>query len=65
MALILTKKDLVEFIDEPVKLEMLKKKQKELGMQVSAETSSKEWEDFNVHKAFVKAIETAIVSQTI
>ena len=34
-------------------------------MQGISETSSKEWEDFNVHKAFVKTIETGLLSKNI
>ena len=34
-------------------------------MQAVAETSSKEWEDFNVHKAFVKVIETGMLSKNM
>lgn len=59
VALILTKSDLAEEIDEPVDLPMVKAKQKEMAFVMSAKTSSKVWEDFNVHKAFNRALTAA------
>ena len=59
VALILTKSDLADEIDEPVDLPMVKNKQKEMAFVMSAKTSSKVWEDFNVHKAFNRALTAA------
>jgi len=61
VALILTKSDLAEGgeLDEPVEFSMVKNKQKEMGFSMSAKTSSKAWEDFNVHKAFNRALTAA------
>jgi len=59
VALILTKSDLADEIDEPVDLPMVKAKQKEMAFVMSAKTSSKVWEDFNVHKAFNRALTAA------
>ena len=57
ITLILTKKDLIGFFDKPVTLEELKDKQNELGLQgFVAETSSKQCQDLNVHRAFMKVI---------
>ena len=43
-----TKKDLRESIDDTITGEEVKKKSKEMGFQGFHETSSKEWDDFNV-----------------
>ena len=55
-----TKRDLLEdeSIEEEEKVtkEMLKKKQIEHGLVSFNSTSSKEWSDFNVHKAFKSVI---------
>ena len=59
VALILTKSDLADEIDEPVDLPMVKAKQKEMAFVMSAKTSSKVWEAFNVHKAFNRALTAA------
>lgn len=61
IALLLTKSDLQDAMedDEKVTEEMIIAKKTELGFNVSAATSSKEWEDFNVHKAFNKALAAA------
>ena len=48
----LTKKDLHDYVDEPVTEDMIKRKKEEQGFQGFAFTSSKEWEDFNVHRMF-------------
>lgn len=57
--LILTKSDLKDEVDEPVLISMLRKASKEQSFQGAMSTSSKAWEDFNVHKAFNKALTTA------
>lgn len=57
--LILTKKDLAEYVDDPVTYDMIKEQKLTQGLQGCSQTSSKEWEDFNVHKAFNQAISTA------
>ena len=54
----LTKKDLQEYVDEPVTEAMIEQKKAEQGFQGHAFTSSKEWEDFNVHRMFQQAIAT-------
>ena len=54
--MILTKSDLADNIDDPVDGDMLKGKVEADGYQGYALTSSKEWEDFNVHKAFNKTL---------
>ena len=58
--LILTKSDLTGMVDEndEVTFEMMKQKSQTGGFQGACQTSSKEWEDFNVHKAFTKALIT-------
>ena len=63
--LTLTKNDLAEFIDDSITREQINQAKRQHGLQAVAITSSKEWEDFNVHKAFVKTIETAIVSKSM
>ena len=57
--LILTKKDLIEELDDPVTIKMLKEKSSSKGLQGAMGTSSKVWEDFNVHTAFNKTLATA------
>lgn len=42
-----------------VTIEQIEEKKNELSLQVFAETSSKAWEDFNVHKAFNKTLTAA------
>ena len=56
IAIILTKSDLIGDLDDPVTEDEIKAKKIELGFQLYAVTSSKEWEDYNVHKAFSKAL---------
>lgn len=46
-------------IDDGVELAAIKAKSKELNLTMYAKTSSKAWEDFNVHKAFNKALTAA------
>ena len=52
----MTKSDLAEALDDPVTIEDVDEKKEELSLQLSAATSSKEWEDFNVHKAFTRTL---------
>ena len=57
--LVLTKKDLLELMDEPgVTWDQVKENKTIHGLQGCSQTSSRDWEDFNVHKAFVQAIAT-------
>ena len=55
--------DLLDELDEDdeqrVDFKKLVKKNKSSGFQGVAKTSSKVWEDFNVHKAFTKTLVTA------
>ena len=44
--------------DNAVTYEDIKKAREEKGLQGHCQTSSKEWQDFNVHKAFVRTIVT-------
>jgi len=49
-------------LDDPdamVTFDQIEEKKDELALQVCAETSSKAWEDFNVHKAFNKTLTAA------
>ena len=46
-------------IDDGVEVPAVKKKTKDLNLMMWAKTSSKAWEDFNVHKAFNKALTAA------
>ena len=57
--LVLSKSDLIEMMDDTVKLSDVKAKAKELNLKGCMEASSKVWEDFNVHKAFNKALTAA------
>ena len=59
ITLILTKSDLAEFIDDAVTFTTIKEKRKDQNLTIAAETSSKVWEDFNVHKAFNKTLTAA------
>ena len=52
IALVLTKADLLPNLEDGVTLDRIKEKKQELGLQLALSTSSKEWEDFNTHKAF-------------
>ena len=61
--LILTKSDLHDFVDEPVEFDALKKAANDGGFQGACKTSSKEWSDFNVHKAFNKTLTTAFIKK--
>ena len=49
----------MDFTDDGVSLADVKEKSKELKLNMHAKTSSKAWEDFNVHKAFNKALTAA------
>ena len=64
IVLVQTKKDLEPYVidagEEPVTKEKLDKTKLELNLVGVQMTSSKEWEDFNVHKAFVYAITAGI-----
>jgi len=51
-----TKSDLRTVTAEPITLQDLKNKSDEMGLQAVVETSSKEWRDHNVNKAFHNAI---------
>ena len=53
---ILTKSDLVDYVDDAVTFDEIKQQKEDQGFQGCSQTSSKVWEDFNVHKAFVQAI---------
>ena len=46
-------------IDDGVEVPAIKQKTKDLNLTMWAKTSSKAWEDFNVHKAFNKALTAA------
>ena len=59
IALLLTKSDLADIVDDAVTEDDINEKKTELGLNAAAATSSKEWEDFNVHKAFNKALAAA------
>ena len=72
--LALTKADITEariidnnFIGEKfrVDFEELETKSSSGGFQGACQTSSKEWEDFNVHKAFNKTLITAYKSKNM
>ena len=63
--LILTKKDLEDLVEGPVRIATLRQASKDQGFQGAMATSSKLWEDFNVHKAFVKTIETGLLSKDL
>ena len=66
MMLVLTKADLISEEDEKgdnydvderlVTFRKVKEAKDQNGMQGCCKTSSKEWQDFNVHKAFVRTI---------
>ena len=57
--LVLTKIDLMDQCDDPVRFEEFQEHCLQENFQGAFETSSKEWEDFNVHKAFNKTLEFA------
>ena len=65
--LILTKSDMIDLIPEEnaVQFEKLTEKSTTGGFQGACQTSSKEWEDFNVHKAFNKTLITAYKSKNM
>ena len=51
-----TKSDLRSVTASPITLQDLKEKESEMGLQGVVETSSKEWQNHNVNKAFHAAI---------
>ena len=57
-----TKKDLRDHLKagETISSDEMKKAKKENGLIGLHDTTSKEWKDFNVHKAFNKSIKAAI-----
>ena len=57
--LVLTKSDLQDIADNAVQISELSDEAEKEGFQGAVETSSKEWEDFNVHKAFNKILTAA------
>ena len=59
----LTKKDLIEYVDSPITKEMIVESKDKNGFQGSALTSSKEWDDFNVHKMFTLAVSIGYFSK--
>ena len=63
MVLVLTKKDLVPYLEEAetehITEQMVRDKAQELNFTDVAITSSKDWRDYNVHKAFDSAIQSA------
>ena len=61
--LTLTKNDLAEFIDDSITREQIIQAKKQHGLQAVAITSSKEWEDNNVHRAFEKLMQTGYTSK--
>ena len=61
--LILTKRDLADLTEDPVKIAELRQVSKDEGCQGAMSTSSKAWEDFNVHTAFNKALKTAYMNK--
>ena len=56
IAIILTKQDLIDAVDNAVTMEDIEEAKDAHSLQIMAGTSSKEWEDFNVHKAFTKTL---------
>ena len=62
--LIMTKSDLIdEGGDDLVTMQELQAEKERLGLMGVKKTSSKEWEDFNVHKAFCFALESAYAAK--
>ena len=58
--LVLTKSNLMEELEgECVDMTAIKKEAQKHGFQGSAKTSSKEWNDFNVHQCFNRTLATA------
>ena len=49
----------MDLIEDGVKVPDVKSKKEELNLTMWSKTSSKAWEDFNVHKAFNKALAAA------
>ena len=65
IALILTKRDLIEIVEDPVTIDQLEVKGKEFGCEIIKETSSKEYSDFNVMYTFDECLTTAFHSKYI
>ena len=63
IALILTKRDLVEIVEDPVTIDQLQEQGKKLGCEIIKETSSKEYSDFNVMFTFSECLTTAFHSK--
>ena len=66
--LIITKSDLEDYEDADADLISVKEFNAEkarLGLMGVKKTSSKEWEDFNVHKAFSAALESAYIAKNV
>ena len=63
--LFMTKSDLLDEDDteEMVNIKELVEEKARLGLMGVRKTSSKEWEDFNVHKAFSFALESAYTAK--
>ena len=62
--LIMTKSDLMDDDDaEAVNMKEMQEEKARLGLMGVKKTSSKEWEDFNVHKAFSFALESAYTAK--
>ena len=59
IALILTKRDLAEIVEDPVTIDQLKEQGKEFGCEIIKETSSKEYSDFNVMYTFDECLMSA------
>ena len=57
--IVLTKTDLSESVSEKVEYSQIQEKVKQHGFQGSRKTSSKEWEDQNIYKAFEATLVTA------
>ena len=56
IAIILTKSDLEDQVEDPVTMDDINEAKNDYKLQISAATSSKEWENFNVHKAFNRTL---------
>ena len=63
IALILTKRDLVERVKDPVTIDQLEEQGKKFGCEIIKETSSKEFSDFNVMFTFSECLTTAFHSK--
>ena len=63
ICLLMTKSDLLEELaeDQVVTKKMCLAKKKELNLQLFTSTSSKAWQDFNVHKAMTRIINSGYI----